>query len=218
METPDINKVVQAMRKDYAMEQLDETMVASHPLKQFESWMLEAVKGKIMEPNAMVLSTVSSSGRPSSRVVLLKEFDEKGFGFYTNFESRKGVEMLGNKNICLNFFWPELERQIRIEGTVSKQLDEVADDYFQSRPKASRTGAWASAQSTHLTNRKELEDKYLNLLKQHDNVEVNRPPYWGGFLLNPDYFEFWQGRQSRLHDRIIYEKINSQWKIGRLSP
>jgi pyridoxamine 5'-phosphate oxidase len=219
MQTNDIGKLIQQLRVDYNKENLDENSINKNPLKQFEKWLLEAVMAKVNEPNAMVISTVAPNGRPSSRVVLLREFDDEGLGFYTNFQSRKGIELAGNKYVSLNFFWPELERQIRIEGVAYKQSDSKSDAYFSSRPHTSKVGAWASKQSSVIPSRKPLEETYNELLKFYTNKEVPRPPYWGGYLVKPDYYEFWQGRSSRLHDRIFYRQTsNGNWEIGRLSP
>lgn len=218
MHNDDVNQVVNQLRKDYSLQALDETHVDVLPIKQLEKWLIQALQANANEPNAMVLSTVNTEGKPSSRIVLLREFDENGLGFYTNFESRKGKEMLGNQYVCLNFFWPELERQIRIEGIVEKQKNEVSDSYFASRPNASQIGAWASAQSSKLKNREELEEKYKSELIRFENKDVDRPPFWGGYLVKPNYYEFWQGRPSRLHDRICYELVNNTWQISRLSP
>lgn len=213
-----ISQFVNQLRKEYSLQNLDEAHVENNPIKQLEKWLIQALEINAKEPNAMVLCTVDKEARPSSRIVLLREFDENGLGFYTNFESRKGREMSDNKNVCLNFFWPELERQIRVEGTVQKQREEVSDSYFASRPSASKIGAWASAQSSKIPNRDVLENQFNNQSARFENKEISRPPFWGGFLVKPTYFEFWQGRPSRLHDRICYELINNDWQISRLSP
>jgi pyridoxamine 5'-phosphate oxidase len=213
-----VSQFVNQLRKEYSLQNLDETHVENNPIKQLEKWLIHALEANANEPNAMVLCTVSKDSKPSSRVVLLREFDENGLGFYTNFESRKGKEMGFNKNVCLNFFWPELERQIRIEGTVEKQKEEISDSYFASRPMASKIGAWASAQSAKIMSREILENEFKNQSAKFENKEVSRPPFWGGFLVKPTYFEFWQGRPSRLHDRICFELKKNSWKISRLSP
>jgi len=213
-----ISQFVNQLRKEYSLQSLDEAHVENNPIKQLEKWLIHALEINAKEPNAMVLCTVDKDAKPSSRIVLLREFDENGLGFYTNFESSKGREMSDNKNVCLNFFWPELERQIRVEGTVEKQKEEVSDSYFASRPSASKIGAWASAQSSKIPNREVLENQFNNQSARFENKEISRPPFWGGFLVKPTYFEFWQGRPSRLHDRICYELINNDWQISRLSP
>ena len=214
----DMNKYLRELRKDFSGEQLDESQVAKEPFLQFDHWFREAIKSAVNEPNAMTLSTIGENGRPSSRVVLLREYDQRGFAFFTNYESKKSKELLRNPFACLNFFWPELERQIRIEGMVSVHTKEASDNYFNSRPRSSRIGAWSSPQSSELANRTQLENLVTDFDKKYPTEDVPRPEFWGGFLLKPDYFEFWQGRPSRLHDRVYYREENHSWKIGRLAP
>jgi pyridoxamine 5'-phosphate oxidase len=168
--------------------------------------------------NAMVLSTAGKSGRPSSRVVLMKEFSENGFVFFSNYLSRKGKEIELNPSVALLFFWEELERQVRIEGKVRKISGEASSEYFSTRPRLSRVAATVSKQSTELKDRSELEEKFNTFDNEYKNKEIPRPVDWGGYIVNPDYFEFWQGRENRLHDRIIYTRVTDGWKIGRLSP
>ena len=198
---------------------LDESMVNADAIKQFEIWFRAAVDAQVHEPNAMVVSTVSSENRPSSRILLLRNFDENGFVFYSNYNSRKGKDIDKNPFAALTFFWPELERQVRIEGKLQKQNAEESDKYFMTRPLSSRLGAWTSPQSEIITDRKSLDDALEKITKHFEGKEVTRPEWWGGYVLEPDRIEFWQGRPSRLHDRIVYLKNDSgQWEISRLAP
>ena len=206
------------IRHDYALKDLDETQVSDDPIAQFGLWMNEAIAAKANEPTAMTLSTVDSENRPSSRVVLLKGFDPTGFVFFTNYESRKGLSIAANANVSLNFFWPELERQVNITGSATKVSTAESEEYFSSRPLASRIGAWASQQSTKLRSREELEHRVADLTEKYSDGNVPLPPFWGGFRVSPVRIEFWQGRQSRLHDRIVYELRDLAWEIVRLSP
>jgi pyridoxamine 5'-phosphate oxidase len=210
---------IRNLRTDYTRHSLDEQDVANHPFEQFQAWMEEAIKAEVHEPNAMHLSTVKADGRPAGRVVLLRGLDESGFSFFTNYNSDKGQQLMGKAFAALTFFWPELERQIRIEGSIVKLSDQENDDYFYSRPRGNRLGAWASPQSQPIANRQELE-KLAQLLeaKYPEPQLVPRPPHWGGFRLLPDSLEFWQGRASRLHDRIRYRKASQGWMIERLAP
>lgn len=205
------------LRRDYTMASFNENTALKNPFEQFKLWFDDAVNLPMMEPNAMVLSTVSTEGRPSSRVVLLKRYDENGFIFFTNYESRKGKELEQNPNASLLFYWDRLERQIRIEGVTEKITAEESDDYFQTRPYESRLGAWASKQSQVLPSRFTLIREVVKLLVKYP-AKVPLPPFWGGYRLKPDMFEFWQGRPSRLHDRIRYIKDDGLWKVDRLYP
>jgi len=214
----DLRKHLLTLRHDFAKEKLDEKSVFNEPLRQFEKWLKEAIEAQVPEPNAMILSTVDNELMPSSRVVLLRSFNEKGFVFFTNYNSRKGKEIRNNPKASLLFFWPHLERQIRIEGLISKIDSDASNQYFHSRPLESRLGAWASNQSEKLNSRIELENKYEHYKTTFQQQIPSRPPYWGGYILKPEYYEFWQGRESRLHDRICYEKQKLNWEIGRLSP
>jgi pyridoxamine 5'-phosphate oxidase len=208
------------LRQDYLLESLDVSDVNANPFLQFEKWFAEALKSEILEPNAMTLATVSSEGKPSARVVLLKGLEPDGFVFYSNYDSRKGQNMNQNPHVALCFNWLDLQRQVRIEGTVSKVSDEISTAYFNSRPKSSRIGAWSSPQSQIVENRAFLEENYKNLTQKYENTEgVPRPENWGGYIVKPTLIEFWQGRSSRLHDRVVYEKIETgAWKIERLAP
>ncbi len=206
------------IRNDYSLRELSREKVDSDPFTEFRIWMDEALGSQVNEPTAMTLSTVASDGRPSSRVVLLKGYDSSGFVFFTNYNSRKGRELAENPYAAVNFFWPELERQVNISGRTSKVSAEESDEYFGSRPFTSRVGAWASNQSEIIDSRMTIMFKAAKLLVRYASGNVPRPPHWGGFRLVPDRFEFWQGRESRLHDRICYELKDNSWEIVRLSP
>ena len=209
---------IAALRENYTKGSLEVSDVADTPIKQFQAWFDEAVASQLLEPNALLLSTVSNEGKPSARIVLLKGLDH-GFKFYTNYLSRKGTELIENPNACITFFWAELERQVRIGGTIEKVSAEESDEYFQSRPKGSQIGAWTSNQSMVIENREILEEREQHLIEKFGAESIPRPPHWGGYRLVPNYIEFWQGRPSRLHDRIAYTLLeNENWKIERLSP
>lgn len=210
---------VEELRKEYSKGALDEESVAPNPIHQFRDWFEEAVRSEVPEPNAMQLSTVSAEGRPSARVVLLKSYDQKGFVFYTNYESRKSREIEANSFVHLLFFWPELERQVRIEGKAEKISTAESMKYFFSRPVNSQLGAWASAQSSIIEGRAILEKRMRELKARFEGKELEFPSFWGGFRVVPQAIEFWQGRPSRLHDRIQYRKDeNGSWTTFRLSP
>ncbi len=207
------------IRTDYKKLQLDEKMMEKNPFLQFEKWMNEAISGNVIEPNAMTVSTVDANGKPSSRIVLLRGLTEKGFVFFTNYESKKGTDLLHNPFVALNFFWPALERQVRVEGKVSKISYEESLAYFQSRPKESQISAWASPQSNEIENREILEEKVKALEKQYsEEALLPKPDFWGGYLITPSYFEFWQGRANRLHDRLVFELLENKWAIKRIAP
>ena len=206
------------IRNDYSLRELSREKVDSDPFTEFRIWMDEALESQVNEPTAMTLSTVASDGRPSSRMVLLKGYDSGGFLFFTNYNSRKGRELAENPYAAVNFFWPELERQVNISGRTCKVSAEESDEYFRSRPFTSRVGAWASNQSEKIDSRMTIMLKAAKLLVRYASGNVPRPPHWGGFRLVPDRFEFWQGRESRLHDRICYELKDNSWEIVRLSP
>lgn len=214
-----MNWDIENMRKDYAEELLDVGDVATNPIQQFNQWFEAAVQANLPEPNAMTLATCDKKGRPSARIVLLKGIDDKGFRFYTNYNSRKGQEMLDNPHVALVFNWLGLQRQIRIEGIVEKLTPAQSTEYFQSRPKGSQIGAWTSPQSDIIPNRQVLEIRVEELKKKYEGQEtLPRPDHWGGYVVQPDRVEFWQGRASRLHDRIQYMKVNNEWQITRLAP
>ncbi|HEX8607853.1 MAG TPA: pyridoxamine 5'-phosphate oxidase [Pedobacter sp.] len=209
---------LQNLRQDYRVASLSESDVAADPILQFQKWFSDAVKAQLYEPNVMTLATADSDGKPSARIVLLKGFDEHGFVFYTNYESKKAHDLVENPQAALVFFWAELERQVLIEGIVSKVDREVSEAYFHSRPIGSQIGAIASPQSSVLTDRSILEDKVAALSKQYEGREIPKPDNWGGYLIEPKHIEFWQGRSSRLHDRISYDFVEGSWKINRLAP
>jgi len=207
------------IRKDYSLQILQEADVHSDPMKQFEKWWQEALESEIEEVNAMTLATASKTGKPSARIVLLKGVEQSGFVFFTNYNSHKAKEIAQNPFACLVFFWKELERQVRIEGTIAKVSDAESDAYFYSRPVGSRIGAWASPQSTVISSREVIEENVTELAKSFAGKEIDRPPHWGGYVVKPNLVEFWQGRSNRLHDRIQYRSDETgEWQIERLAP
>jgi pyridoxamine-phosphate oxidase len=214
----DLRLYINTLRHDFSSQTLDEKDVNADPIMQFEKWFKEAVDSKVHEPNAMTVCTATKEGKPSARILLLRNFNESGFVFYTNYTSRKGTEIMENPNCALLFFWPELERQVRIEGVLTKQTSDESDIYFNTRPRTSKLGAWTSAQSKVIDNRKVLDEEYDLLSKKYPDETVPRPPHWGGYILKPSTIEFWQGRPSRLHDRILFVQENNKWKIQRLAP
>ena len=208
-----------ALRREYRRAALKEGELDPDPIRQLERWLQEAVRARVPEPNAMALATATPDGRPSARMVLLKGLDSRGLVFYTNLESRKAQELASNPRAALLFWWPELERQVRLEGPVEPVSDEEADAYFRTRPRSSRIGAWASPQSRPLKSRIELLRRVAEALARFPVGEVPRPPFWGGFRVRPESVEFWQGRPSRLHDRILYvRQEDGSWRRQRLAP
>ena len=205
------------LRKDYKLASLNEADVASSPLAQFDKWFKEALNAELPEPTAMTLATCDAQSRPSARMVLIKDFDERGFVFFTNYESHKGQDLTANNRAALLFFWPELERQIRIQGRVEKVSAADSEEYYRSRPLASRISAWASPQSQVLPSRTALEARVAAFEAEHGE-NPPRPAHWGGYRVVPQVMEFWQGRRDRLHDRIQYRLNNAVWKIERLAP
>lgn len=210
-------KDIQDLRRQYKKKTLSKSSVNRDPFKQFTKWFEEVLKSGFLEPNAMTLATATPGGKPSIRVVLLKALDDRGFVFYTNYESRKGKEIEANKNASILFYWDKLERQVRIDGTVEKVTKEESEAYFKTRPFKSRVGAWASNQSTVIESRSVIVKEFLKYLVKF-RTDVPLPPTWGGYRLTPSSFEFWQGRPNRLHDRIRYTRQKNGWKIERLAP
>jgi pyridoxamine 5'-phosphate oxidase len=210
---------IENLRQDYKISTLLEGAVKADPIEQFEAWFNEAIAAEIYEPNAMTLATSTTDGRPSARIVLMKGFNRDGFSFYTNYLSRKGKEIARNPLGALIFFWGPLERQVRIEGTIEKLSKEASERYFMVRPRASQLGAVVSPQSQEIDGREGLESKWQQLDAQYTDKTVPKPSHWGGYILKPRLIEFWQGRRSRLHDRIVYKKSDkNNWKIVRLAP
>jgi len=210
---------ISAIRKEYKLQSLAEKDVSKNPFSQFDKWWQEAIHSNLEEVNAMTLATASADGMPDARIVLLKGADENGFVFFTNYESAKGLQLLENPRASLVFFWAALERQVRISGLVSLTSSTASDKYFDSRPEGSRIGAWTSPQSQVIESREWLEEKEKRLKEESLEHPKHRPPFWGGYLVKPTRMEFWQGRPSRLHDRILYTlQGNGHWKIERLAP
>lgn len=214
----EIRNYLNAIRRDFADKPLQEDSVNVDPFLQFSVWFEESVNAQLLDPYAMLVSTVDESGSPHSRVVYLRNISEKGLVFYTNYNSEKGKNLAASNKIAVNFFWGELERQIRIEGEVKKVDDEFSDTYFATRPRESQIGAWASNQSETINSREDLEKQVQYYNDKFKGVDVPRPPHWGGYIINPVKFEFWQGRPNRLHDRLIYSKTETDWNISRVAP
>jgi pyridoxamine 5'-phosphate oxidase len=205
------------LRRDYARESLTERDVDPDPIRQFEKWFEQALQAGMIEPNAMTVATSTRDGHPSARMILLKGFDANGFVFFTDYRSRKGAELDANPHVALCFWWDALQRQVRVTGTVARVSSDESAAYFHTRPRGSRIGAWASRQSAPLESRDSLEREVERLHHAHPEA-VPLPPHWGGYLVTPETIEFWQGRPSRLHDRIVYTREGDNWRIGRLSP
>ncbi len=210
---------IASIRKEYKLKNLDEADAAGNAIKQFGQWWQDAINSEIDEVNAFTLATAAADGKPAARIVLLKGYDEKGFVFFTNYQSHKGQQLATNPQGCMVFFWKELERQIRIEGYIEKISSKESDEYYFSRPLSSQVGAWASPQSSVIKNRDIIEDNVKKYEAQFADSSISRPPHWGGYRLQPKTIEFWQGRPSRLHDRLLYTLLeNNEWKIERLAP
>lgn len=212
------NSSIEQLRREYAQEELLEENVRENPIDQFTAWFDQALLSEVTEPNAMSLATATKAGRPSVRIVLLKGFDSNGFRFFSNYKSRKGRELEENPHASLCFFWPELERQVRLEGVVSTVSRKESEEYFSKRPRLSQLGAWASNQSEEVASRKELEERFHVLEEEFSDESIPAPEFWGGYVLKPSSIEFWQGRRGRLHDRLLYESVSGDWVLKRLSP
>jgi len=211
-------KSIKNLRREYKLNKLSEETVHKNPFSQFEKWFDDVLKVGLIEPNAMILATADDKAKPSVRVVLLKGLSKKGFTFFTNYKSRKGKNLTENYAASLLFFWAELERQVRIEGKIKKISKAESQKYFDTRPIESRLAAWASEQSEMIPGRDYLEARFQIFKRQFKGKKIPVPPDWGGYILVPEYFEFWQGRENRLHDRICYKKVNKRWNIFRLAP
>ena len=212
------NEYIGSLRKEYSLGKIEPNDLSSIPSVTFKGWLDFALHENVPEVNAMVLSTISDNNKPTSRIVLLKDIEESGLVFFTNYNSKKGRNLEENPNACVNFFWPQLERQIRIEGRVQKLDREASEAYFHSRPRLSQAGAIVSRQSAEIDSRDPLDEEVNRLMNLPVDQILERPENWGGYLLVPDYFEFWQGRPGRVHDRIVYELTNGNWRKFRLSP
>ncbi len=213
-----MNRSVAGLRREYTRAGLGKRDADPDPIEQFRKWFDEALSANLHEPNAMILATATPDGNPSARTVLLKGFDERGFVFYTNYEGRKGRELEANPRCALLFYWGELERQVRIEGRVKRVTEAESDVYFATRPRRSQLGAWASEQSRPVRDRGAMETRVRELEEEYEGCDIPRPPFWGGYRVEPEVMEFWQGRESRLHDRLVYRRDVEGWTIERLQP
>ena len=207
-----------SLRREYTRAGLDKADLDLDPIVQFHEWFQKVIDADLHEPNAMILATATAEGKPSARTVLLKGYDERGFVFHTNYAGRKAKEIEANPTCALLFYWGELERQVRIEGRASSLSGEESDAYFAGRPRGSRLGAWASEQSRPVEDRSVLEERVRALEAEYDGREIPRPPFWGGYRVEPQEIEFWQGRENRLHDRLVYRREDGAWRIERLQP
>ncbi|MCF8277098.1 MAG: pyridoxamine 5'-phosphate oxidase [Flavobacteriales bacterium] len=218
MSLEEVRNYINTVRRDFASKPLSKSDLNENPMEQFATWMEEAVNAQILDPYAMCLSTVNANGRPSSRIVYWRDVSEDGFVLYTNYNSRKGIEIAANPYVALNFHWSELDRQIRIEGPIHKVSQENSDAYWASRPRESRIGAWASAQSSIVSSPGQLQNSVKELEAKFGDGDIPRPAHWGGYVVIPERLEFWQGRPSRLHDRFVYIKNGDEWAMEQLSP
>lgn len=218
MSLEEVRSYINSIRRDFADRPLNEAVLADDPFTQFAHWMEEAVNSQILDPYAMCVSTVSAEGQPSSRIVYLRDVADGAFIFYTSYDSQKAADLALNPRAALNFHWGELERQVRIEGTVKKVSEKMSDLYWAGRPRESQVSAWMSEQSREVGSREVLESRKAAILQRFDGVEIPRPPHWGGYALTPQRIEFWQGRPSRLHDRLVYLHEGKGWRIVRLNP
>lgn len=215
----EIRDYIKEDRRDFQNDPLNKDVAPNNPFDLFELWFSELIKTEVLDPYAFTLATADSNGQPSARVLYMRDISPKGISCFTNYRSEKGQHISVNPKFCANFYWPELSRQVRFEGDVELLSAEASDEYYNSRPRESRIGAWASNQSQKLENRSELENRVAELTAQFEGREVKRPDHWGGYLLVPSKIEFWQGRENRLHDRLLYKKIdNNNWQLSRLSP
>jgi pyridoxamine 5'-phosphate oxidase len=213
-----MNEGITNSRREFTAGQLNENDLLRDPLAMFAQWLNEAVKKHVREANAFTLSTVNKNSEPTSRILLLRGLDERGLSFYTNYNSQKVNDIIGNNKVAMNFFWPVLERQVRVQGVVSKLADHESDVYFSGRPRESQISAWASPQSQVIANKKDLVEKFADVEKNAGDSRIPRPKHWGGLIVIPHYYEFWQGGPHRLHDRFRYSKKESEWLIERLAP
>lgn len=213
----EIRKNVESVRREFNFGSLDLTDVPHNPIEIMQQWLADAIAKQEKDPNAFVLSTIKD-GIPDSRVVLLRDYTENGLTFYTNYSSKKGNDIIANQMVAVNFYWIDLDRQVRIQGKVSKVADQVSDDYFNSRPRSSQIGAWASNQSTVIESRGTIEERVAYFEQKFKGIDVPRPEHWGGYLITPINYEFWQGRASRLHDRLAFHEENGTWTVNRLAP
>jgi pyridoxamine 5'-phosphate oxidase len=218
MSIEDVRKYINSVRRDFVSNALDEFSMKADPFEQFATWMEEAVDSKILDPYAMCVSTVNKHGEPSSRIVYLRDVAEDGFVFYTNYLSQKGIDIGSQTSVALNWHWTELERQIRVEGTAIKASTELSDAYWAARPRESQISACLSEQSKEVESREALESRKAEIISQFEGHDIPRPAHWGGYAVIPSRVEFWQGRPSRLHDRLVFVKEDSDWKIVRLNP
>lgn len=218
MSLEEVRNYINSIRREMAGKPLSKADLNENPMEQFATWMEEAVNAQILDPYAMCLSTVDTHGKPSSRIVYWRDVDDDGFVLYTNYNSRKGIEIAANPYVSLNFHWSELDRQIRIEGPIKKVSTEMSDTYWATRPRESRIGAWASAQSRIISSPDQLQNSVKELQEKYTDDEIPRPDHWGGYVIHPERLEFWQGRPSRLHDRFVYIKSGVGWTMEQLSP